>query len=384
MVAKAITPVSFPFFDYSRYAFSLGIDTPAGVWLAGQTAVRLDRPTGRMVAEGDLVAQATVAYEKVRVVLDAVGLGLRNIVQVVEYVTPAGLERYAALARLRQNLFGDTPPALTTVVVQRLLRPDALLEVEVVASRADGERAGKLVDSDRTTGSTLHLSGLEGDPARADAGDIAGQMRDVYERAGALLAEAGYNWSNVVKTTDFLSSDGLPRYRETAAVRRELFGTRFPASTGIVMPRLATTGALVQVSVVATQRQSRPVYANAPDQRLTFAPAVQAGKVLYFAGHTALNRETGKIESPGDIVGQSRYVYETLCRLLRAAGTAGGTVVQTVEFVAPDGVDRYRETADVRRAVFREPLPAATGVICKRLLRPGALIEVDGVAVLED
>jgi len=398
MAWKALNPARFPFFDYRRHAFSLGIDAGAGIWLAGQTAARLDEATGQMVVGGDAVAQAEVAYDKIVHVLHAAGLGLCNVVRTIEYVTPAGLQAYDRLAVLRRQLFGDALPATSTVVVQRLLLPEALIAIEAVASRSTSESlaAG---GSARRVGSMIYLSGIEGIPreeARLEgtppegaatgsgADDIAGQVRRIYGRAEALLAAAGVGWNNVVKTTDFLTNAGLLRYRETAAVRREIFGSRFPASTGIIMPRLRTPGALIQVDFVAVEGENQPVYAEPPDPRLTFAPAVRAGQLLYLSGHTATDRETGAVHFPGDVVGQCGAICGVLRKLVEAAGAEADALVQTVDFVTPAGLERYRETAGVRKQTFGRPLPAATGVVCERLLRPEALIEIDGVAVLSE
>ena len=67
--------------------------------------------------------------------------------------------------------------------------------------------------------------------------------------------------------------------------------------------------------------------------------------------------------------------------MLRAAGGSLADVAQTTDYITT--TDGYRATADVRREVFGDQFPAATGVIVAGLLRPGALIEIDAVAVLQ-
>ena len=54
---------------------------------------------------------------------------------------------------------------------------------------------------------------------------------------------------------------------------------------------------------------------------------------------------------------------------------------KTVDYIVT--TDGYRETAEVRREMFPRGFPAATGVVVKGLLRPGALIEIDAIAVLD-
>jgi enamine deaminase RidA (YjgF/YER057c/UK114 family) len=116
-------------------------------------------------------------------------------------------------------------------------------------------------------------------------------------------------------------------------------------------------------------------------ERYTFSPALRAGRLLFISGTTATD-EQGQLVSPGDIVGQARHIYEKFGRLLAAAGGGLEHVVETTEYIVT--TENYRGTADVRRAVFRRPYPAATGIIVAGLLRPGALIEISAVAVLPE
>lgn len=117
-----------------------------------------------------------------------------------------------------------------------------------------------------------------------------------------------------------------------------------------------------------------------PD-RYTFSPALRAGNLLFIAGTTAVD-ETGALVAPGDILGQTRYIYQTFAKLLAAAGASFEHVVETTEYITT--TENYRDTAAVRREFLRPPYPAATGVIVAGLLRKGALIEISAVAVLPE
>jgi enamine deaminase RidA (YjgF/YER057c/UK114 family) len=117
-----------------------------------------------------------------------------------------------------------------------------------------------------------------------------------------------------------------------------------------------------------------------PD-RYTFSPALRVGNLLFISGTTATDAG-GQLVAPGDIVGQTRYVYEKFAALLAAAGGGLEHIVETTEYITT--TENYRGTADVRRAIFRPPYPTATGVIVSGLLRPGALIEISAVAVLPE
>ena len=121
------------------------------------------------------------------------------------------------------------------------------------------------------------------------------------------------------------------------------------------------------------------IAAGAWPARYTFSPAVQSGNLLFISGTTAAD-ESGAIVAPGDIVGQTRYIYGKFAALLSAAGGGLEHIVETTEYITT--TENYRGTADVRREIFQAALPAATGVIVKGLLREGALIEISAIAIL--
>jgi enamine deaminase RidA (YjgF/YER057c/UK114 family) len=112
----------------------------------------------------------------------------------------------------------------------------------------------------------------------------------------------------------------------------------------------------------------------------TFPPAVRRGNLLFISGVTAVD-DDGNLVGDGDIVAQARYIYSRIAQVLRAAGGSPADIAQTTDYITT--TENYRATAEVRREVFGDRFPAATGVIVAGLLRPGALIEIDAVAVLE-
>ena len=135
----AITPADFPWFKYSDYTFSLGLMHGNDAFLSGHSASEHDPETGRMVVKGDMTAQTSTAYAKIERILGAEGLSFADATHVVENVTVQGILDYDAAKSVRESTFGSHRPSLTTVVVERLLRPAALIEIEVHASRGGGK-----------------------------------------------------------------------------------------------------------------------------------------------------------------------------------------------------------------------------------------------------
>lgn len=79
--------------------------------------------------------------------------------------------------------------------------------------------------------------------------DIVEQTRYIFQRFEELLNELGGTCQDIVETTDyFITTD---RYKDTAAVRKEIFGDRKPTSTGVMVAGLLRPGALIEISATA-------------------------------------------------------------------------------------------------------------------------------------
>ncbi len=133
MITTAVKPARFPWYRYDRYSFSLGVQRGDRTYLSGHTASEHDAGSGRMAVRGGMGEQARTAWAKIGAILEAAGQTLDDVVRVVEYVTEAGIERYAEAAAVREELLGSARPAVNTVLVKRLLRPEAFIEIEVTA-----------------------------------------------------------------------------------------------------------------------------------------------------------------------------------------------------------------------------------------------------------
>jgi aminoacrylate peracid reductase len=114
--------------------------------------------------------------------------------------------------------------------------------------------------------------------------------------------------------------------------------------------------------------------------KMTFSPAVRAGNLLFISGTTAVD-ENLNVVGKGNIVTQTRFIFEKFARLLQQAGASFDNIVETTEYFLT--LDDYKRTADVRREFFKgPPYPAATGVLVAGLIRKDALIEIKATAIL--
>jgi enamine deaminase RidA (YjgF/YER057c/UK114 family) len=196
-------------------------------------------------------------------VLKAFGLGLESVVKTVDYVASAALTRYKETERVRRDFLGPVYPAASGVVMPRLLHPDALIQVDVTAARAPAVAVHTgWTQYERLTyspavrvGRLLFMSGQGAfDPATESvvfADDIAAQAEYTYQNVLRMVESAGGGPENLVKTIEYVTPTGLPRYRDVAGVRSRLLRQPYPASTGCVCQRLLRPGMLIEVDPLA-------------------------------------------------------------------------------------------------------------------------------------
>jgi enamine deaminase RidA (YjgF/YER057c/UK114 family) len=372
-----LKPKHFPWFDYSRYSFSMGLQSASGTWLSGNTASEFDVAAKRIVVKGGMTEQVRTAWAKIGAILESGGLSYGDVTRVVEYVKPEGIERYAEADAVRREIFKSDPPVVYTVPVKALLRPDAFIEIEVTASSRPGEKTSSGVVFLPTVQPVDDQGNIIG------AGDVVAQTRAIFEKAGKMLTALGVGFDRVVKTCDYITPAALPAYKGTGRVRKELLGPVYPGAAGILMPRLVHPEALIQYDFIATR--DTPILVNpgwTRYQKLTYSPAVRAGKLLFMSGQGSLDPATERVVHDGDVVAQAEYTYGNILKVLEAAGAGPQNLAKTIEYVTPTGLSRYRDVAKVREKLLREPWPASTGLICEALLRPEMQIEVDPFAVL--
>jgi len=124
----------------------------------------------------------------------------------------------------------------------------------------------------------------------------------------------------------------------------------------------------------------QPIIAGRWHEKMTFSPAVRAGNLLFISGTAAVD-EDSQVVGKGDIVAQTRFIFQKFSRILQAAGATFDHVVETTEYFLT--LEDYKRTAEVRREFFKgPPYPAATGVLVAGLIRKDALIEIKATAVI--
>jgi len=101
------------------------------VYISGQIAFDTN---GNVVGAGDMKAQAEQVFKNLEAALTAAGAKFADIVKMNTYITD--MDKAPAVREVRARYFGDTTPASTFVKVAGLVRPELMLEIEVIAAVA--------------------------------------------------------------------------------------------------------------------------------------------------------------------------------------------------------------------------------------------------------
>jgi len=110
-----------------------------------------------------------------------------------------------------------------------------------------------------------------------------------------------------------------------------------------------------------------------------YTDGVEAAGLLYVSGMLPVNA-AGELVGGADVIRQSEQVLDNVGAVLHSAGASFDDVVRVGVYVR-DMADREAINT-VRRRYFGDARPASTLVEVSALAHPGALVEIDAVALL--
>ncbi|MFH8578901.1 RidA family protein [Streptomyces zaomyceticus] len=118
--------------DPTPFGYSHAVSAPGElVFIGGQYA---SDATGAPVP-GDFAAQVELSLTHLRLALEGVGLGLRNVVRLGTYIVEHDTARLEVLGKALHAHFGERLPAQTLSGVAALALPGMLFEIDAVAVR---------------------------------------------------------------------------------------------------------------------------------------------------------------------------------------------------------------------------------------------------------
>ncbi len=116
-------PIAPPGMKDQRPRYTLGWRVGNTIYVAGQLPYDKD---GNLVGKGDIKAQTRRIFEQIKMIVEAGGGKMDDVVKVTVFVIDVRGE-------VRSEFFGPNPPASTLVQISNLAIPEALIEIEAVA-----------------------------------------------------------------------------------------------------------------------------------------------------------------------------------------------------------------------------------------------------------
>ena len=124
-----LNPASLcPTFGWTHVVTATGGKT---IYVSGQVSVN---EKGDVVGKGDMCAQVVQTFENLKNALAAAGATFKDVVKSNLYVVGLKPEHVPIIREVRGRYFdGKNPPCSTLVGVEKLVHPEWLIEIELIA-----------------------------------------------------------------------------------------------------------------------------------------------------------------------------------------------------------------------------------------------------------
>ena len=372
---------------------------PAGVFTQVVTVsdhgVKTIYVSGQVGQGDDLAAHVESAFQGVVRRLESAGASTSDVVKIRIFVKDFDPADYSIISQARLRTFSDEDswPASTMVGVQALFTEQLRVEIEAVAVIADPAVPGANVTIERIGASrgfsqavvvtangtkTIYVSGQVGQ------GDgLAAQSTSVLAAVARRLEAAGATIGDLVKIVTYIS-DYTPEDRRTfSAARTQAFGSEdLPASTLLGVQSLVTDQYKIEVDAVAVVSDGAGGEANTefigPTSGFSQVVTTQGSgaKTIYISGQ--VGRAGESLETQAD------QAYRNLRRQLEASGATPADLVKITIYIANYSPGDAAVLGAAQRNGFPdENLPATTLIGVESLYSDTALIEIEGVAVVQ-
>jgi 2-iminobutanoate/2-iminopropanoate deaminase len=358
--------------------YSLAVKAGGIVYASGQ----LPTDTSGEIVKGGFDAQAKQVFDNLRAVLAQAGTSLDNAVHVNVMLQNAS--DMAALDQVYRQQFHGEPPARTTII-GTMVRPGALLEIQVTAVPNGVARKAILpagwakptspYNYGILAGDTLYLSGLVSRNGRDNAqvqGDIATQVKTIMDNAGEILKAAGMSYGDLaaghVALRDMTlfapMNDAYRTYWEKDRPARVSCQAAPPGSYDVEITFVAVKGSAPREVIVPKRADgtSMPIGPN-------YSPAIKVGNRVWVSGGTGVTDANAD-----DMKAQTVEALTRFGPALRAAGFDYKDVVMADVYVKD--VAKYGAMNEGYRTLFASDPPARQTVGVGRLANEKALAEM--------
>jgi enamine deaminase RidA (YjgF/YER057c/UK114 family) len=356
---------------------------------AGTTAT--DRQ-GHVRGAGDVAQQVDAIMRIAEWSMGQAGGKLQDVVRSRIYVTDMAVADQAA--RTLATYFRDVRPVSTLVQVNRLARPEQLIEIEFDAidgatGQAQRITSGRAIEEEYAysravrVGQRILIAGttaLNAQGVVEGPGDMYRQTRRTLDTIFWALEQAGGTPGDIVYTKTFVTD-----LTQTEAYTRawvEALGDVRPTSTLLAIPGLVRPEMLIEIeaeAILGAASTRRDIYtAHQREKPRGYARAVEVGDWVYVSGCTSMS-PTSQVQAVGDWAAQNDIAHEAIqWALVQAGATLDDVIRRRIFTVESAQVNRQQGAGP---AWFAHSCPASLGCRIAGLARPELLVEVEVAAL---
>ena len=373
------------------------------------------RLPGNTPGRADMVGQCQQTIDNMSTALGLLGGTLRDVVKVRAFLpnhcrpSQGGQRSFDETFDAVYGTYFQPPHPARAAIQQGLFLEDVLVEIEAIAVvdqpkrlitspalpplRRPYAQGGILV------GDLLFLRGFTSQDHHGDLvgrGDMRAQTEQTLANMAVVLHEVGGSLADVVQTHVTLTDwHAYQDYNEVYNRHvREPFPTRTTLQGGLgregllieiesiaalTTPRLTIDSAIPQVGRSILHRRDDVIYT---DQLVpgaaAYAQGVRVGDLVFVSGQVGVDAH-GRLVGPGDVRMQTQQALANMQTVLQLADVDVDDVVKTTVMLTD--WRHYAAYNDVYREFFAPPYPARS-TVCGGLARPGALLEIEAIAVI--
>ena len=358
------------------------------VYTAGQVGQTTD---SRIAGGGDIEAQIRQTWRNLQGALEVGGGSLKDVVRVTTFVTD--IASLATWYQVWNDLFKpEERPASTFVEIPRLARAGLMVEIEAIGVVGGGVQRlnpdsmpeGRGYSGVVKSGDTVYVAGqasIDRDAHIVAPGDIKGQVRQTWRNVEEGMKAAGGSLKDIVKISTFVTD--IAAVSAWYEVWNEIYPRREdrPASTLVEVTGLARPGLMVEIEAVGylgkdVERINPPSLAT-----MGISHAVRAGNTVYASGQISFDKD-GKEVGHDDIQAQLTQVWHNLGEVMKAAGGSVENIVKVTDYVT-EIVTLSNFYAAWNEVFSPETRPASSFIEVPRLARPGLMVEIEAIGVLD-
>ena len=363
--------------------YSLAVTAGGTIYVAGQ----LPTDDKGNVVTGDISVQAKQVFDNLRAILQQAGTSLDNAVSATVMLQNAS--DFPALDQMYRQQFKGEPPARTTVI-GTMVRPGALLEIQVTAVPNGVARRAILPASWMKptspynyaihAGDTLYMSGLVARNGKDNSqvqGDIGVQVKTIMDNAGEILKAAGMSYGDLV--TGRVALRDMEKFAPMNEVYRGYWEKDRPARVScqvsppgtfdVEITFMAIKGSSPREVIIPPRADGTPGQAGP-----NFSPAIKVGNRLFISGGIGATAANA-----GDMKAQTTETLTRFGPALKAAGFDYKDVVASDVFITD--VQKFNDMNDGYRPFFPTDPPVRATLGVGRLAGATALAEIMVTAV---